>query len=396
MTVRPINFAHKLNYNKFKPKLESLANPLFHTSELFGLEMTELTDLDYKTLNANLSEYESENIAIVKTKFHNKDLVCLVGTIFSLNKFFMGLSYNKDNSLFEELHLALLNFTDYHFGSFKIGNKRFFNENSYVMGIINTTTDSFSDGGKYLSPEKAIVRGVEMFDKGVDIIDIGGESTRPGAGKVSTTEEINRTIPVIQGILKSRPNAVISIDTTKSEVAESALREGALIVNDISGLTFDSEMLATVVKYDAALVVMHIKGNPQNMQDNPIYEDVVHDVYEFLKAQSTVALQAGVKTVLIDPGIGFGKRVYDNYEILNRLDEFKGIGLPILIGLSKKSFIGKALNLTIDERENATIVAETKAVENGAVVVRTHNIDKALEAKKILNFIDNPNLVIND
>ncbi len=242
---------------------------------------------------------------------------------------------------------------------------------------------------------KAIDRGIEMFDKGVDIIDIGGESTRPGAGKVSIEEEINRTILIIKGILKNRSEAVISIDTTKSEVAETALKEGALIVNDISGLTFDSKMLETVVKYEAALIIMHIKGIPKNMQDNPVYEEVINDVYEFLKRQSTIALQAGVKTVLVDPGIGFGKRVSDNYEILNRLDEFMGLGLPILIGLSKKSFIGEVLDLTVDERENATIVAETKAVKSGAVIVRTHNIDKALEAKKILNFIDNPNLVIN-
>ncbi|GBD92126.1 dihydropteroate synthase [bacterium BMS3Abin04] len=395
MTVRPINFAHKLNYNKYRPEIESLADPSFHSSELFGLEMAELTDLEYNILNSNLIKYGKENVVLVKTNFHNKEFVCLIGTNYSLNKFLLELCLKNDNSFFEELRLTLLNYTDYHLGSFKIGDKQFFNENSYVMGIINATPDSFSDGGKYLSPEKAIDRGIEMFDKGVDIIDIGGESTRPGAGKVSIEEEINRTILIIKGILKNRSEAVISIDTTKSEVAETALKEGALIVNDISGLTFDSKMLETVVKYEAALIIMHIKGIPKNMQDNPVYEEVINDVYEFLKRQSTIALQAGVKTVLVDPGIGFGKRVSDNYEILNRLDEFMGLGLPILIGLSKKSFIGEVLDLTVDERENATIVAETKAVKSGAVIVRTHNIDKALEAKKILNFIDNPNLVIN-
>ena len=186
------------------------------------------------------------------------------------------------------------------------------------MGILNVTPDSFSDGGLYLHEDDAINHALKMIEDGADIIDIGGESTRPGSDVVSEDEEINRVIPVIKKILDKKPEAIISIDTTKSKVAEEALKNGAQIVNDISGLTFDSEMIAVVKKYDASIIIMHIKGTPKNMQQNPHYDDVVKEVLNFLKAQSQNAEQEGLSKIIIDPGIGFGKRIQDNFELIKK------------------------------------------------------------------------------
>ncbi|KAB2843340.1 MAG: dihydropteroate synthase, partial [Melioribacteraceae bacterium] len=203
-------------------------------------------------------------------------------------------------------------------------------------------------------------------------------------------------IPVIEKIIEQKPEAVISIDTTKSLVAKEALNAGAKIVNDISGGTFDKNILRIVSDFNAAFVIMHIKGTPKSMQQNPYYDDVVSEVYDYLSERVEEADKAGIKNIFIDPGIGFGKRIQDNYELLKRLDEFKSIGYPILIGLSRKSFIGKTLSKNVDERDNPTAIAETIAVKNGARIVRTHNVKNAVEAKKIINFVNNPEQFIND
>jgi dihydropteroate synthase len=226
-----------------------------------------------------------------------------------------------------------------------------------------------------------------MVDDGADIIDIGGESTRPGSDSVSINEELKRTIPVIKQLVKLRKDLVISIDTTKSEVARQALDSGTSIINDISGLTFDKEMIEVVKNYSAGLVIMHIKDDPKTMQDNPFYEDVVKEVINFLSKQSSKAKQVGIDKIIIDPGIGFGKRVEDNIELIKRLEEIQSIGYPVMVGLSRKSFMGKILDLNVKERDLATVIMETVSVLKSARIIRTHNIKYCTQMVKLVSHI---------
>ena len=264
-----------------------------------------------------------------------------------------------------------------------------------IIGVLNVTPDSFSDGGNYLKKDDAVSHGLKLLNEGADILDIGGESSRPGSVPVDSKEEIQRIVPVIEEILKLKKEAIISVDTTKPEVADEALKAGAKIVNDISSFESGTIMLEIVRKYNAAIILMHMKGNPQNMQDNPTYDEVVCEVYDYLLNKVKIARKFGVHDIIIDPGIGFGKRVQDNYELIKRLNEFKGIGVPVMIGLSRKSFIGKAFNLDVDQRDNPTLVAETLAIKNGARFIRTHNVKQAIFASKVNSFIDNPEQINN-
>ncbi len=297
----------------------------------------------------------------------------------------------------EELGLkvarTIQNITEYENQSLKIAHKNFLMDHAHVMGILNVTPDSFSDGGKYLDKNAAVEHGLKLLEEGADILDVGGESSRPGSDFINVEEELNRVIPVIQEILKKKQDAILSIDTTKSKVAYEALRCGVKIVNDISSFNVDDQMLNIVKQFDAALVLMHMKGNPKTMQQDPSYDDVVSEIYDYLNLKVELAKKAGIKNIIIDPGIGFGKRVTDNFELIKRLDEFKGIGHPILIGVSKKSFLGNALDLKIDERGNSTIVAETISIKNGARFIRTHDVKYTIQASRINSFIDNPELV---
>lgn len=297
----------------------------------------------------------------------------------------------------EELGLkvarTIQNITEYENQSLKIAHKNFLMDHAHVMGILNVTPDSFSDGGKYLDKNAAVEHGLKLLEEGADILDVGGESSRPGSDFINVEEELNRVIPVIQEILKKKQDAILSIDTTKSKVAYEALRCGVKIVNDISSFNVDDQMLNIVKQFDAALVLMHMKGNPKTMQQYPSYDDVVSEIYDYLNLKVELAKKAGIKNIIIDPGIGFGKRVTDNFELIKRLDEFKGIGHPILIGVSKKSFLGNALDLKIDERGNSTIVAETISIKNGARFIRTHDVKYTIQASRINSFIDNPELV---
>ncbi len=264
-----------------------------------------------------------------------------------------------------------------------------------IMGIVNVTPDSFSDGGKFLDTDRAVKHAFNLIDDGADIIDIGGESTRPGAESVNATDEINRVVPVIEKIIENRPETIISVDTSKSEVAEKALQAGARIVNDISAATFDENILNIVKKYNAIIVLMHIKGKPKNMQDAPHYNNVVSEVKDFLYRQIKLAEIKGIKKIIVDPGIGFGKRVFENYELLKNIKTFLDLNYPVLIGLSRKSFIGKALNLEVTDRENATTVTEMFSIQNGVKIVRTHNVRNTKEIIKVLSFINNPKLLVN-
>jgi dihydropteroate synthase len=252
------------------------------------------------------------------------------------------------------------------------------------MGILNVTPDSFSDGGKYISTDSAAEHGIDMIDKGAEIIDIGGESSRPGAQPISAEEECNRVIPVIQRILLERPNTAISVDTTKNIVASKALQHGAVIINDISGLGHDLKMIEVVKKFKSSIVLMHMQGMPQTMQNKPEYENVVEEIYDFLAEKAEIAKGANINNIFIDPGIGFGKTIEHNLEIIQRLGDFKSLGYPILIGLSRKSFIGKILDLDIENRDIPTSMLEVLAIKNGARIIRTHNVELGNQVCKLL------------
>jgi dihydropteroate synthase len=283
----------------------------------------------------------------------------------------------QDNSLPEELYEVvekLNSYTDKESPVFNISGKIFDFRKAYLMGILNVTPDSFSDGGKYLKLDAALNRASEMIELGVDIIDIGGESTRPGSDFVTEDEEKRRVLPVIENLLKQKSDLIISIDTTKSQVAKSALDLGAKIVNDVSAMTLDSEMLNVCSRYDATVVLMHMQGIPKTMQINPTYDEVVSDIYDYLHQRIIEANQRGINKIIIDPGIGFGKTVDDNFKIIKRLKEFHSLGYPILIGLSRKTFIGKTLNLEIDNRDFPSSILETISIMNSARIIRTHNV----------------------
>ena len=248
-----------------------------------------------------------------------------------------------------------------------------FGTRTYLMGILNVTPDSFSDGGRFFDQTDAVLHGFQMVKDGADMIDVGGESTRPGAEYIPADEEIRRVVPVIRKI-RQKTIAPISIDTYKSEVARAALEAGATIVNDISGLHFDEKMVEVIAEHGASVVIMHIKGTPKDMQTNPEYEDVVREVYDYLSKSVESASKSGIKQIMIDPGIGFGKTANHNLELLNRLEEFKGIGVPILIGVSRKSFIGKILDTPVDARLEGTAAAVTASILHGADIVRVHDV----------------------
>ncbi|MBI3947884.1 MAG: dihydropteroate synthase [Armatimonadetes bacterium] len=244
-----------------------------------------------------------------------------------------------------------------------------------VMGVLNITPDSFSDGGQFIEARAALAHARRMVSEGADIIDVGGESTRPGAEPVSAEEEIRRVVPIIRGI-REFSDVAISIDTYKEPVARAALAAGARIVNDISGLTLDPRLAVAVAQSDAWLVLMHILGSPRTMQQEIRYDNVVGDISAFLRRQMAAAVAAGVPRgrLIADPGIGFGKTAQHNLEILRRLREFAALGVPILVGPSRKSFIGKVLGLPSDQRIEGTAAAVAAAILNGAAIVRVHDV----------------------
>jgi dihydropteroate synthase len=244
---------------------------------------------------------------------------------------------------------------------------------TYVMGILNVTPDSFSDGGRYLNIEQAIEHGQKLVEDGADFIDVGGESTRPGSESVSIKEEVRRVIPVIESLNK-KIGVPISIDTCKSDVAEAALQVGATIVNDISAMIFDTKMASVIAKHQASVVLMHIKGTPKNMQMNPSYNNVTEDVKQFLREQLEEATKAGITQIMIDPGIGFGKKFEHNIQLLKELKTFTSLGYPLLVGVSKKSFLSAILSLPPNERVEGTAAAVTASILNGANIIRVHDV----------------------
>jgi len=255
---------------------------------------------------------------------------------------------------------------------------------THIMGVLNVTPDSFSDGGEFLQREKAVEQAERMVAQGADIIDVGGESSRPGAEPVSTQQEIERIIPVIEE-LAPRLTVPISVDTYKAEVASRALEAGASAINDISALRFDPQMADVVARHDVPLVLMHMLGNPRTMQDNPSYTDLMGEIYTFLSDRIETAVAAGIKRnkIILDPGIGFGKTVEHNLEIIRRLKEFHSLGRPILIGPSRKSFIGKVLGLPVEERLEGTAAAVAIGIVNGANIVRVHDVGQMVRVTRM-------------
>ena len=249
------------------------------------------------------------------------------------------------------------------------------------MGVLNVTPDSFSDGGQFLDTKIAVNHALRMADQGADIIDIGGESTRPGSDPVSINNELARVIPVIEGI-RDESTIPISIDTYKSLVARKALEAGANIINDISGLNFDPEMVNIVREHKAPIVIMHIKGTPENMQVNPQYDDLIQEVIDYFQKQINLCRDNGVpkSKIILDPGIGFGKKLNDNFILIRELKRFTELGYPILIGPSRKSFIGLTLDLPVEQRIEGTAAAITTGIMNGARIIRVHDV---LEMKRV-------------
>ncbi len=263
-----------------------------------------------------------------------------------------------------------------------------------IMGILNVTPDSFTDGGKFLDTNTAVDHAIDMIADGADIIDIGGESTRPFSDPVSEREELSRVISVIKK-LREKTDTVISIDTTKSSVADNACNIGADIVNDISGLSFDRRMIDIIIKHDCPIILMHILGNPKTMQDNPSYDNLISDINNHLLDRANFALNKGVKkhNIILDPGIGFGKTIDDNFSIINNMDQLNDLGYPVLIGVSRKSFIGKALDVDEDNRIEGTIASNIIALDRGCKIFRVHDIIEAKRSLVIANKILNSNVL---
>jgi dihydropteroate synthase len=248
------------------------------------------------------------------------------------------------------------------------------------MGVVNVTPDSFSDGGEFFASDAAVAHCRDLLDEGADILDIGGESTRPGAEPVPADEEIRRILPVVEGA--AAIGARISIDTTKAVVARAALAAGASIVNDVSAFRFDPDLAGVVADAGVDCCLMHMLGEPRTMQDDPRYDDVVADVKAFLEERLEFATSAGVREerVWLDPGIGFGKTLEHNLELLRRLDEIVALGCPVVVGTSRKSFLGKLTGKAEKERLPGTIATNVLALERGAQVFRVHDVDQVAEA----------------
>ncbi len=282
-----------------------------------------------------------------------------------------------------------INISSINNNTLKCGTKTIDFSKPLIMGILNLTPDSFYDGGKYNS-EKDILRQTEkMINEGAAIIDIGAVSTRPGAEDISEKEEIKRLILVVKSLKQHFPSLTISVDTYRSTIAENMINNGADIINDISGGCFDEKMFEIIAKYDVPYILMHIKGTPKNMQKNPVYADVVKEIKVFFKTQLSQIkkIKGNTNNIILDPGFGFGKTLKHNYQILNNLKDFKTLGQPILVGLSRKSMINKLLNTTPAEALNGTTVLNTISLLNGANILRVHDVKEAVEAVKIVGML---------
>jgi len=252
-----------------------------------------------------------------------------------------------------------------------------------VMGIINITSDSFYEGSRSQTVESILSQATKMIGEGADIIDIGGQSTRPGSERISVKEELQRVLSAIETILKNFPETIISVDTYQAIVAEECVRSGAAIINDISAGNMDSDMIPTVAKLQVPYICMHMKGTPQDMQEHPSYENVTKEVLDFFIQKTDECRRAGINDVIIDPGFGFGKTITHNFTLLKELSAFKMLEKPIMAGLSRKSTIYKTLGINTNEALNGTTVLNTLALQNGANILRVHDVKEAKEVIKL-------------
>ena len=313
--------------------------------------------------------------------------IILLGTVDKIRKLIRKLSHYTTfgipqirADLDKLLHIYSAEFRH----KLQLGRKTLQLNQTRLVGILNVTPDSFSDGGENYEPGKAVARGLEMFEQGADIIDIGGESSRPGATPIEVEAELARIIPVITGIREKNSEKLISVDTYKAEVAKKAIANGADIINDISALRFDSDMTEVLLaNNEVPVILMHMQGTPRNMQDNPVYEDVVDDILYFFEERIAYCLQAGIakERIIIDPGIGFGKTFKHNMEIFRRLAEFHSLGVPIMIGASRKQFIEKAYPYPASpkERISGSLAITSLAYQNKIGLVRVHDVKEHFE-----------------
>lgn len=255
----------------------------------------------------------------------------------------------------------------------------------YIMGILNVTPDSFSDGGKHLQTDRALQHALAMVEQGATFIDIGGESTRPGAPDVSLQEELDRVIPAIEAI-KNETSAIISVDTSKAQVMQEAVAAGAELINDVRALQ-EPGAIDVAVKADVPVCLMHMQGQPRTMQQTPDYQDVTHDVMTFLQQRVDACQKAGIATdkLILDPGYGFGKTLEHNYQLLNGLSHILNMGYPVLVGMSRKSMIGQLLNRAVNDRLAGSIALATIAAQMGAHIIRVHDVQETADAVAIVN-----------
>ena len=352
-------------------------------------------DIDARGANILKQEFLSKggDVAVHKSvasfKIPRTDAI-IIGTVKTYQEVIKNLAlepYFGLNKIKETLQKAI---TKSPFPLFEIRGKVFdFNKSHYIMGILNVTPDSFSDGGKFLDIKSALNHAKEMISEGADIIDIGGESTRPGAESISEEKELNRIIPVIKELRKIDRDIIISIDTYKSSIAKEALENGADLINDISGLRFDPLMVNVARDSKVPVIIMHIKGTPRDMQKNPHYDDLIRELLEYFEERIDTLNKAHIEQIVIDPGIGFGKNPEDNLKIIKHLEEFTIFNLPILIGVSRKSFIGLVLNEPVENRLFGTMAANAIALENSANILRVHDVKPHKELIKMFEAIKN-------
>jgi dihydropteroate synthase len=380
MQIKPVYLSSKsktLHYqNKYKldPNLFWQGQYVF---EIYGYSLSQHHILNsiYKKTSSLLtihkhSELKSILVHFFKRDWSNEILIDLLVQDNEINAFFKQV-----HEFFSDINKPIWNLR---------GNRLNFNKSPFIMGILNVTPDSFSDGGKFSDINEAVDHALSMIEAGADIIDIGGESTRPGSDPVNLQEELNRVIPVIETI-RIHSGAPLSIDTYKSEVAEAAIKAGANIVNDISGCTFDKRMPEIIQTNDVPIIIMHIKGTPKHMQSNPHYDDVCLEVYSFLSDQINYLSNTGIENIAVDPGIGFGKRLEDNLKLLNNLESLKFLCQPILIGASRKSFLGHVLDKEVDQRLYGSLSVAILSAIKGADIIRVHDV---AETKDVLRIID--------
>ena len=289
----------------------------------------------------------------------------------------------------EEVKVLIANLEEARSRRLELGGRTFdLDRHTLVMGIVNVTPDSFSDGGRYFDRFDAVEGAVRQAEAGADILDIGGESTRPGSEFISLDEELERVIPVIEEMAR-RTDTPISIDTTKAEVARHALEAGAVMINDISAMRLDPDMPALAAEAGVPVCLMHMQGMPKDMQENPTYTDLLGEVISFLRTRAEEAEEAGVRPdrIILDPGIGFGKTLEHNLELIRRLGELRGLGYPVLLGPSRKAFIGRILDLPANRRLEGTAAAVALGIAGGADIIRVHDVEEMIKVSRVADAV---------